>query len=166
MAAEDRFLSGLAVVIAATLGWSVLRVGHAPPEPADTLDTRISAIAQAIALAEGYYARGEHDGHSLPYMLKNPGGLKKPTLGAAALPTWKDTGLIVFDTRLMGWFALRHQVRLMLTGTSGIYELSDSLRRVGEKYADGNLTWGPNVASLLRVPADATLRELASGGSQ
>jgi hypothetical protein len=169
MSAEDRILSGLVLTIAATIGWSVIQVGHppaAPPSPIEAFDTRISAIAEAIALAEGYYARGEHDGHSLPYMLNNPGALKKPAHGAAAMPTWKDTGLVVFPTKLAGWFALRHQVRLMLTGTSTIYDLSDTLRLVGEKYADGNVNWGPNVATLLRVPPDTTLFDLGSAGSQ
>jgi hypothetical protein len=32
--------------------------------------------------------------------------------------------------------------------------------------SDGNVTWGPNVASLLHVAPDVTLGELASGESQ
>ena len=43
-----------------------------------------------------------------------------------------------FPTSALGWAALRHQVRSMLTGTSAIYEPSDTLLLVAEKYADGD----------------------------
>src|SRR5262249_30563484 len=128
---------------------------------ADAFDARVSEVSQAIALAEGYYASGEHDGHSLPFALNNPGALKKPARGTDALPTWKDTGLVVFPTKVSGWSALRYQVRLMLTGTSGIYAPADTLRTVGEKYADGSAEWGPSVAARLRVPPDASLSDVA-----
>jgi hypothetical protein len=127
----------------------------------EALAVRIDEVAHAIAVAEGYFADGPHDGRTLPYRLNNPGALKKPALGAADLPTWKDTGLIWFPTPVMGWEALRYQVRLMLTGTSGIYEHTDSLISVGDKYADGDANWGVNVATRLRVPPARTLAELA-----
>jgi hypothetical protein len=127
----------------------------------DALEMRIDELAYAVAVAEGYFVEGIHDGVTLPYLLNNPGALKKPTLGAADLPTWKDTGLVWFPTPAMGWAALRHQIRLMLTGTSGIYTHNDSLISVGEKYADGDSNWGANVAATLGVPAARTLAELA-----
>lgn len=166
MPSDDRVLSALVLAVTALLGWDVLRTGDRPertagqPLPADALELRVRAIADAIAVAEGYYAVGEHSGHSLPYFLNNPGALKKPALGAAALPTWKDTGLVIFPAKDIGWAALRHQVRAMLTGTSYIYELSDTLLLVAEKYADGDTNWGSNVAATLRVPPTATLEDL------
>jgi hypothetical protein len=128
----------------------------------EALARRIDELAYAIAVAEGYFAAGIHDGRTLPFVLNNPGGLKKPTLGAADLPTWKDSGLVWFPTADAGWAALRHQVRLMLTGTSGIYAHGDSLISVGEKYADGDTNWGLNVATRLGVPPAHTLAELAA----
>jgi hypothetical protein len=133
----------------------------ASPMLVDVLDDRVDAIVQAVAVAEGYFAPGEHDGHSLPYALNNPGALKKPALGAGALPTWKDTGLVSFPTMAMGWAALRHQVRAMLTGASRIYEPSDTLSAVGAKYADGDSNWGRNVAAMLGVPPDSALANVA-----
>jgi hypothetical protein len=133
-----------------------------PVESPAIVDDRVSAIAEAIAVSEGYYAPGEHDGHSLPYRLNNPGSLKKPALEAAPLPTWKDTGLIVFPSTAMGWAALRHQVRLMLTGASTVYRPTDTLLGVAIKYADGDVTWGGNVAAQLGITPDATLADLAS----
>ena len=165
MSTEDRPLSALLIAVTALLSWNVIggpeRRPANRPRPIDALAVRVSAIAEAIAVAEGYYAPGEHDGHTLPYILNNPGGLKKPALGAAVLPTWEDTGLVFFPVKEMGWAALRHQVRLMLTGASSIYEPSDSLLFVAEKYADGDVNWGFNVAAALRVSPIATLEDLA-----
>jgi hypothetical protein len=164
--AGDRILSALLLAVTALMGSNVLRVFDRPERnsdralPADPLDARVRAIAEAIAIAEGFYANGDHDGRSLPYALNNPGALKKPALGAAALPTWKDTGLVIFPTKEIGWAALRHQVRAMLTGTSFIYELSDTLLLVAMKYADGDMNWGWNVAATLRVPPTTTLEDL------
>lgn len=168
-----RILTILVVATTVGLGLDVLTPRKADAvEPAlesvlvsvadsEALEVRIDEISQAIAVAEGYFADGFHDGRTLPYLLNNPGGLKKPSLGAAELPTWKDTGLVWFPTPEMGWKALRHQVRLMLTGTSGIYAHSDSLMSVADKYADGDLNWGVNVATRLGVPPERTLAELA-----
>ena len=163
-----------ALVLATTIGFglSVVSARNASAVEAPAIDMvpvnealamRIDEIAYAIAVAEGYFAEGIHDGRTLPYLLNNPGALKKPTLGAADLPTWKDTGLVWFPNETMGWAALRHQVRLMLTGTSAIYEQSDSLLSVGGKYANGDMNWGVNVATELNVPPARTLAELVPG---
>ena len=122
---------------------------------------RVGILAQAIAAAEGYYAPGKRDGHSLPHRLNNPGSLRKPALGAETLPTWKDMGLIVFPTERMGWDALKHQVELMLTGNSSIYDPSDSILDVAKKYAHGDLNWGKNVARKLGISPSCTLGEIA-----
>jgi hypothetical protein len=166
MAMDERFLSALIVAATAMFGFHVVRAAdrrdrHAEPAaPPGTIEMRVQVLAEAIAIAEGYYAGGEHDGRSLPYRLNNPGALKKPALGAAVLPTWKDTGLVVFPTNAMGWAALRHQVRSMVTGTSAIYEPTDTLLLVAEKYADGDVNWAANVAELLHVSPTSTLEDL------
>ena len=169
---RDGFLTALVLAVTAALGFEVVSARRAAPiEPppvvvetvraADPLEVRIDELAQAIAVAEGYYAEGLHHGRTLPHRLNNPGALKKPALGAAELPTWKETGIVEFPTSDMGWAALRHQVRLMLTGTSGIYAQTDSLSSVGDKYAEGDANWGVNVATKLGVPPARTLAELA-----
>ena len=168
MPAEDRLLSAAAVIASAVLGWNVIHGGTAaaridtpPARPPVLFEDRISEIAEAIAVSEGYYAPGDHDGHSLPYRLNNPGSLKKPALEAAELPTWQDTGLVVFPSTAMGWAALRQQVRLMLTGASRVYRPTDTLLGVAVKYADGDVNWGGNVAAQLGMTPDATLADLA-----
>jgi hypothetical protein len=169
---EDGCVSLLAVALVGALGWQVL-AGDRPAAPvvpatpgvvdfADSeIEARVRAIAEAIAVADGYYVAGEHDGRSLLYRLNNPGGLKKPALAAEDLPTWLDTGLVIFPTRPMGWAALHHQVHVMLTGRSRIYHPSDTLIAVGLKYADGDARWGANVATNLGVSPAVRLGELA-----
>jgi hypothetical protein len=168
----DRVITALVLATTIGLGLDLISprkaVAIEAPEPvmsamavSAALDDRIDEMAHAIAVAEGYFADGPHDGRTLPYRLNNPGALKKPAKGAADLPTWKDTGLVWFPTADIGWDALRHQVRLMLTGTSGVYEHSDSLTTVGDKYADGDANWGVNVATRLGVTPARTLAELA-----
>ena len=166
---EDRALSLLVVVATTVFALNVLpaptmAVDNPPPliERADVAADQIDQLAEAIAVAEGYYARGEHGGRSLPYRLNNPGALKKPALGAADLPTWQDTGLVIFPTPEMGWAALRHQVRLMLTGGSRIYDPSDTLIGVATKYTGGDQShgWSWSVARSLGVGPDATLADL------
>lgn len=163
MSCGDRALSVLAVLISALMGWQIVaprdRTAHILPVD-EELEASINAVAEAIARTEGYYAPGIHEGRSLLFRLNNPGGLKKPALNAEALPTWEDTGLLYFPTKEMGWAALRHQVRLMLTGRSRIYDTSDSLVHVGLKYADGDVNWGSNVAGHLGVSPAASLADL------
>ena len=165
---EDGLVSVMAIGLVAFLAWNVVTDGRGFERLATRDDTalevpedNVEAIAEAIARAEGYFVRGEHDGRSLLHRLNNPGGLKKPALGADDLPTWQDTGLIIFPTPEMGWAALRYQVRVMLNGESEIYDPSDTLITVGLKYADGDENWGSNVAMNLGVSPSATLTDLA-----
>jgi hypothetical protein len=169
---EDRALSFLVLAVTTAFALHALpgRTAAVDTPPrlvgrADVAPDHVDQIAAAIAVAEGYYARGEHDGRSLPYRLNNPGALKKPALGAADLPTWRDTGLVIFPTPERGWAALRHQVRLMLTGGSRIYAPSDTLVGVARKYTGGDQSdgWSWSVARSLGVGPDATLADLRRG---
>jgi hypothetical protein len=94
--------------------------------------------------------------------LNNPGALKQPALGGLDLPTWQDTGLIVFPSADKGWMALRHQIRLMLSGDSRIYQPSDTLLDVATKYTggDSSAVWSNRVAAELGVEPAATLAEV------
>jgi hypothetical protein len=169
---EDGFVSVMAIGLVAFMAWNAIADGRsielrpARGDAAHVPEDNVEAIAEAIARAEGYFAEGDHAGRSLLHRLNNPGGLKKPALGAEELPTWLDTGLIIFPTAEMGWAALRHQVRMMLNGESEIYDPSDTLITVGLKYADGDENWGSNVAMNLGVPPTARLTELAEASVQ
>ena len=165
---DDGLMSAAALALVAFMGWNVIARDSAPAPAAAAeertvvaLEENVIVIAEAIAEAEGYFVEGEHDGRSLLHRLNNPGGLKKPALDAEHLPTWMDTGLIIFPTEAMGWAALHHQVRMMLSGKSRIYHPSDTLVTVGLKYADGDENWGTNVATNLGVSPAARLSDLA-----
>ncbi len=170
---EDRSLSVFALAVVAVLGWRSIgatprRVEPAaPPRPAAfaalSLEARVARLADAIALAEGYYSGGRHDGRALPHLLNNPGMLKRSAMADRDVTTWRDTGFLVFPTADLGWAALRHQACAMLLGTSRIYELSDTLVQAGLKYAEGDVNWGRSVARTLGVPAELRLGELAAG---
>ena len=169
---NDRALSALAVGLVAALAWSVLHE-PAPAVPAvpapiylsrsAPLDSRVVAVADAIAAAEGYYAPGLHDGHSLPYHLNNPGALKKSPAGRTDLQTWGESGLIVFPTKEMGWNALRYHVCTMLTGVNRLYSPTDTLSFAGMKYTGGDPNWGSNVAARLGLAPDVRLADLVAG---
>jgi len=49
----------------------------------------------------------------------------------------------------------------MVTGRSRIYQPSDPLSLVGEKYAEGDSNWGINVAARLGVPPTASVGDVA-----
>jgi hypothetical protein len=164
----DRVLSWLVLLVTAAMGLHAVSDRALPardsPLGGGAAISRADEIAEAIARAEGYYATGWYDGHSLPYRLNNPGSLKKPALGAADLPTWQDTGLVIFPSAEMGWAALRHQVGLMLSGASDIYEPSDTILTVAVKYTGGDQSaaWGSRVAAWLGVEPAATLADLVA----
>jgi len=172
---EDRAFSWLAIGLVVMLASRVMvpPVPPAPPAPSPReaipgivdlpMPSRVTLVAEAIATSEGYYAPGVYRGHSLAYVLNNPGLLKATPIAGDDLPTWRDTGLLVFDTSESGWTALRHQVCLMLTGASRQYDPRDSLHAVGLKYADGDGAWAVNVAKYLRVSPQTTLATLGGG---
>jgi hypothetical protein len=98
-------------------------------------------IARAIATAEGFYAPGPHDGHSLPYALNNPGDLE-----ASSIPyDGKVQGKCRFKTLADGWAALAKELDLISSGHSHVYSPAQSLktfayRYVGDASAAGWLT--------------------------
>ncbi|HEY7172672.1 MAG TPA: hypothetical protein VH417_17590 [Vicinamibacterales bacterium] len=168
MRSERTTLGFVAVVVVATLSWSLAHLRLPEPVEAPGFNsppTQVDLIARAIAVAEGYYARGDYRGRSLPYRLKNPGALKRTADDRDPLPRWRDTGLIVFSTHQAGWAALRRQICLMLTARSEIYQPTDTLDEVSIKYADGDTDWGVNVASALGLDPSATIADLAAAAA-
>ena len=173
---EDRALSWMAIGLVGVLAWRMTAPPVSAPAPVPEprraqppaiielpLRSRVVLVADAIARSEGYYARGIYDGRSLPYFLNNPGLLKATPIVEDELPTWRDTGLLVFETPEIGWAALHHQVCLMLTGTSRHYVPDDSLATAGLKYSGGDEFWAVNVARHLRLPPETTLADLGGG---
>lgn len=118
----------------------------------------VEIVARAIAKAEGFGIAG-----AVPTRANNPGDLTQAGQGYAG-----DTGqtlganIIVFDTVENGWNALYRQVRLMLSGGSGVYSLADSIEAVAAKYTATDAgAWAQNVADALGVDPSVTLGQLS-----
>jgi hypothetical protein len=124
-----------------------------PDEPVVAGD-RLESIVQAIARAEGYGKPG-----AIPTVRNNPGDLESI-----------DGQIKVFMTPDEGWNALRHQVDLMATGQSRIYQPDMTWVEIASHY-DGEtqpdpftgqplyMQWAQNVAQILGVNVNSTLAD-------
>lgn len=127
--------------------------------PGETYSRAVVNIAQAIARAEGYGVAG-----AIPTNRFNPGDLKDPSTGV----------IRTFDSEQAGWDALYHQVNLMVTGTSRIYNPSMTWAEVASHY-DGEtsidastgeplfMQWARNVAGALGVDVNSTIQDYVGG---
>lgn len=114
-----------------------------------TPSDKTKAIAQAIAKAEGFFVSG-----SEPQRAHNPGDLELGDVGNGLL--FNKT---IFATDDDGWNALYHQIGLMISGDSKIYDPSMSWRDIAASWvgtSDAN-NWMLNVTNALGVLPDSTL---------
>lgn len=117
------------------------------------LNTATNAFAVAIAYAEGFYING-----SRPQRNNNPGDLTIDTIGKAI---GKDGPFVVYQTVEDGWEALKRQVSLILTNTSGIYNTNMTIQDVANRYtATEQSAWALNVANKLGVSPDTKISEI------
>jgi len=100
----------------------------------------------AIARTEGFYAH-----KSKPARLHNPGDLKA------------NGQYIRYRNDADGFAALREQLIKILNGQSRAYRLDMSLRQMARLYATSPL-WPKNVAKILGVPENVSLRTYLCGG--
>lgn len=109
-------------------------------------DSLLQKIANAIATAEGFFVAG-----SKPQRHNNPGDL----LDSAG-------NNIVFASLDDGWAALKHQIRLMLTGQSRIYIPSMTIGDIGLLYTgnDHPDSWANAVAESLGVSTDTPFNQI------
>lgn len=109
----------------------------------------MSAFAEAIARAEGFYVEG-----SRPARNNNPGDLR-------AWPGAEEDsdGYAVFDTPERGWAALESQLKVIRDGQSHFYSLSMTFSQMGKIYAGGDPggNWARNVAAALSAGVDDSI---------
>ena len=123
-------------------------------------------IAHAIATAEGYFAAGPHNGHSLPYSLNNPGDLE-----ASSVPyNGKVAGKCRFNTVDDGWLALARELNLIESGKSHVYSPQRTLAQFANIWTGGDdpQAWLKNLlgycnANGLTLTGDSTLAEALCG---
>lgn len=124
------------------------------------LNVAINALSTAIAYAEGFYVNG-----SRPQRNHNPGDLTVDTIGKGI---GKDGPFIIYANVNDGWEALKRQVSLILTNTSGIYNTDMTIMDMARRYTTTEQSaWAMNVASKLGVSPEtkiSTLLETAGGG--
>ncbi|MGH9770306.1 MAG: hypothetical protein ACRD4Q_01170 [Candidatus Acidiferrales bacterium] len=124
----------------------------APVSPYPVTNSVTSALANAIARAEGFFSEG-----SIPSSANNPGDIEIGDQGQGTI-----AGKTVFGTLDAGWNALYNQINLMLTGRSSVYDPSMTINQVAQLYTGGDQAsaWANNVASALGVTPDTTLSDL------
>lgn len=122
-------------------------------------DLAVNAIAEAIAVAEGFYVAG-----SIPQRANNPGDLMMGDV-LPGMPTQGTlgAGIVVFVNLTDGWTALKHKVGNMLGGNSRVYQPDMTIAQVASKYTATQQTeWANNVAGGLGVTPDTTLADVAA----
>ncbi len=117
----------------------------------------VDSLAEAIAYAEGFFVAGSRAARN-----HNPGDL---TVDVTGKGIGKDGIFIVYASDADGWDALKHQVNLMLTNASQIYNNQMTIREVASRYTTTDqLAWATNVAARLGVSMDTKLSDLAVTG--
>ena len=103
----------------------------------DAPETKAQKIAQAIARAEGFYTDSV-----LLQRLNNPVGLKLNGTTLTQFPTVQD-----------GWNAAYHQVELMLSNRSNVYNKEMSIAQIAPIWTGGDKpeAWASIVSSELGV---------------
>lgn len=130
----------------------------------DTLQEKADALAEAIAVAEGFFVK-----HSLPAVIHNPGDLE---LGDRGFGT--QSGKTVYQKAdpaadlkdgSDGWSALRQQCLRMLSGASFVYSVGDSFAVVAQKWTGGDNApqWAECVCSKLGIDPSWTIRDYVFG---
>ena len=117
-------------------------------------------FAKAISVAEGYGLPG-----AIPTLANNPGDLKIPGWTGESL----GTGISVLQPDTLdspsapdgGWARLLHQLSLIMTGESQVYDPTDTISEMAQKWTATNPDdWAANVANALGVSVDTPIGEL------
>lgn len=117
--------------------------------------SRVTALADAIAKAEGYGVRG-----AIPTRYFNPGDLK--AVRGYRFPGQIGIGKgghVRFRNDAAGRAALIHQIEKIMDDSSR-YNVNMTLRELSKRYAGNWRVWSKNVAHNLGVNPDACLWEI------
>lgn len=99
-------------------------------------------LAEAIADAEGFGVAG-----AIPTVAHNPGDL---VLGDRGFGTLGAEHITVFQDDATGWAALEHELTLIRTGKSHVYEPSMTIGQMAVKWTDTQVgAWAQNVCDAL-----------------
>jgi hypothetical protein len=116
-----------------------------------TSDQLVGLVTTNVAIAEGYFVRGD-----IPWTQRNPGDL---TLGNLGHQT--PDGKYTYDLHSQGWTDLEGMWHRILSGTHPWYPTTMTWDDVAKKYTgeENFHAWAVNVCSGLKVPTSQTLAE-------
>ena len=152
MTSQQQLVLGAGVVLLFVLWPKRARAGVTTDVSFGLDDSPIGRMAQAIAVAEGFY-----DGDTAPRRANNPGSLK---VGAPYEPTAGGQGITKFPTAAAGWSALRAQLQRIVDGRSAYYTLSSTVSQMGLTWSGGDPNWAVNVAGALNIAPSTQLAEV------
>ena len=119
-------------------------------------DAKITALASAIAHAEGFGGTEPDGSPNLPTRCNNPGDLE---IGDKGYGT--ESGKTIFNSEEDGWNALYFECALMLSGNSHVYSPLDTFEAVAVKYTgnDQAQSWAAEVSSRLNLTPQSRLTD-------
>ena len=106
---------------------------------------RIWAIAQAIALAEGYNVVGSN-----PFRLNNPGDISDGYMRFGG-EQHSGSNVTHFPNAGIGWQWLYDKLNRIAQGKSSVYSPEMTWQELGEKWAGDSVDWVKNVTQELGV---------------
>jgi hypothetical protein len=125
--------------------------GGADSLPTAPLNSKIAALAQAIATAEGFGVVG-----AVPTRANNPGDL---IFGDQGLGVANSEGVTIYPNPAAGWGALYHELNLIFAGGSKVYSTDMSFSTFARIWTGGDNygAWAATVVNAIGASLDEPL---------
>jgi hypothetical protein len=125
--------------------------GVATVRKAAPLNSKIQALAQAIATAEGFGVPG-----AVPTRANNPGDL---VFGDQGYGVANSEGVTIYPDVASGFGALYYELNLIFTGQSKVYTLDMTFAKMAQLWTGGDQSgaWAANVVSVVGASVNETL---------
>lgn len=141
---------GAALLLGIVLVWNSLGAAGATA----LATTSVQKIAQAIALAEGFYVSG-----SRPARNHNPGDMTADLIGKSV---GMDGAFVVYANDNDGWANLYAQIQLWIDGGSSHATAQSTIVQISSFYTTTDQTaWATTVANQLGVSIDTPIGEVS-----
>lgn len=115
----------------------------------------VTAMAQAIAEAEGFFVPG-----SIPARAHNPGDLTQGDFGDTGTYLTSSSGakIIVYASDQDGWNALYEKLQNIANGTSSVYSPDMTIAQFANKWTSTQQSsWADNVASSIGADINSVI---------
>lgn len=113
--------------------------GAVPSGGTASPSSKLQQLAAAIARAEGFGIEG-----AIPTLANNPGDLVLGDQGHGTM----GMGITIFGSANDGWNALYHELNLIFSGTSRVYNTAMTFAEIAAHWTQTEVgSWASNVAS-------------------